>query len=214
MPRKKDTKKKATAREAATKKGITKKKVTKKTSTKKATRKTPTKKLAAIEKTTTSPQINPADPTASLQYLSLSLSNMPPGEKKDKMEIFVKERWAEYDKYKADNPHLFPDPVLEASMSDADKRVRYLKTWDLTNRVYQPGDIKNHAAVINAYQTGQLDPSKRQPGEVALFWGGIMKRGWGGLDEVFEKGPPKWMAENPDGKLWVENVVLENERQY
>lgn len=93
-------------------------------------------------------------------------------------------------------------------MSKSAKRVRYLKTLDVTGPVWERGDVENYHAVIKAYETGKLDLEKQKAGEIALLWGGELKRGWGGLGRDFLEGPKLWIRENPRGKLWVEDVCL------
>jgi hypothetical protein len=74
-----------------------------------------------------------------------------------------------------------------------------------------PKDRVNLHAVIAAYETGTLDLHKRTDAfDCALFWGGVLKKNWASLeaDNTFEKGPSKWQIENPDGRLWVEDVSV------
>jgi hypothetical protein len=77
---------------------------------------------------------------------------------------------------------------------------------DITSSVFTSADRENHSAIIAAYETGKLVLEGKKPGEVALFWGGEMKRGWGSLGNDFETGPPLWMSQKPLGRLWVEDV--------
>lgn len=70
-----------------------------------------------------------------------------------------------------------------------------------------PEDSENIDAAIAAYRDGILNlDQKREPSDAAFFWGGAIKRGWGPIDEMMEWGPVKWQKENPEGKLFVEDV--------
>ena len=73
-----------------------------------------------------------------------------------------------------------------------------------------PRDKENLLAIINAYETGVLDISKKGNSyDCALFWGGILMRNWGSLDDgYFEEEPAAWKLKKPTGRLWVEDVSI------
>lgn len=91
-------------------------------------------------------------------------------------------------------------------MSLTDKRIRFLKRMNMAHPIHKDADRENHAAVLLAYQSGALKLEDNKGSQVALFWGGKMIRGWGGLDSNFQQTVLDLKKELPDGKLWVEDV--------
>lgn len=87
-------------------------------------------------------------------------------------------------------------------MSLSEKRVLFMR-YQARRIQYCPADLENYHAVIAAYTSGELDLAAKQPGQVAMFFGGRLMTQWGfvRLDLVGQ-----WKYDNPKGRMWVEEV--------
>ncbi|RPA82581.1 hypothetical protein BJ508DRAFT_325323 [Ascobolus immersus RN42] len=69
-------------------------------------------------------------------------------------------------------------------------------------------DACNIRAVLAAYKNGDIDLQKRTSSlQVAVFFGGVMKLGWG-IEDQSKFDPVQWKKENPAGRLWIENGYI------
>ncbi|RPA82284.1 hypothetical protein BJ508DRAFT_325554 [Ascobolus immersus RN42] len=142
------------------------------------------------------------------ERMAIMHAEMPPGPEKDDFGKVVKENLAQFEKYKKENPDIFPDQVAYSRLSLNEKRLRFLEMDSkLLNR--DKADQENYEAVRLAYVSGKLNLAKRQPGQAAIFFGGEFKQGWGALfDRMWKNSVVQWKKETPSGRLWVEEGAL------